>query len=128
MPVPGRRGLPVRPTLRRVDPSFRRALPSEQVGEGCAEPVTIDGEPVLVRRLGDGSVVAFEPACPHQGQPLRTAVLTGATLECTRHFYAYDLRSGRNTFPGDERDEPLTVYRTVERDGWVWVGPPEPPS
>lgn len=107
-----------------MDAPFRRALPSEEVGPPPFASVTLDGERILLTRLGDGTVVAFEAACPHQGQPLSDGLLSGGVLECARHFYGYDLRDGRNVFPGDPGDPPLTVYEVVERDGWVWVGPP----
>lgn len=114
-------------TLTGVEQRYVRALPSDQLGHSARQVELADG-PVLVRRLADGHAVAFQRDCPHQGQSLRGGILTGVTLECIRHFYAYDLRSGANTFPGDEDDKPLTIYETVERDGWVWIGPPKAPD
>lgn len=80
--------------------------------------------PVLLTRLPDGEVVAFEPRCPHTRQPLRRGELTAeGCIECPVHFYRYDARTGRNVFPAiDATDGPLTLYRTREVDGWIEVG------
>lgn len=86
---------------------------------------------MVLARTGDGVVRAFPNACPHLGQPLRTGELTGATLECSAHYYAYDLTTGENTFPGDDTDLSLQIYPVREVDGEVFVRvpsetPPQP--
>lgn len=106
-----------------MQPDYQRALPSAAVTASEIVCVTAFGRDLLATRLPDGDVVAFEAACPHQGQPLTRAEVTDdGCIECPFHFYAYDARTGRNVFPGDDADIRLPVYRTQERDGWVWIG------
>lgn len=100
---------------------YVRVAASADVGGAPFLRVTVEGTEVLVGRLADGSVRAFSPRCPHLQQPLTSAIVTGTTLECPFHFYAYDLVSGENTFPGDDRDLALPVHDVIERDGAVLV-------
>lgn len=83
--------------------------------------VDVEGEPLLLARLDDGTVRAFGARCPHLGQPLSDGELTGSTLECRSHYYAYDLDTGRNTGPGGGTDVRLGIHDVVEHDGAVYV-------
>lgn len=83
--------------------------------------VRVRGRELLLLRDGDGRVRALDRACPHLGNPLTLGCVTGTTIECTHHYYAYDLETGRNTFPGDETDIALPVHRVVERAGRILV-------
>lgn len=85
----------------------------------CA--VEVGGRAVLLGRTEDGAIRAFDAACPHLGNPLRQGELDGCELACPHHFYTYDLRSGRNVFPGDDRDLSLTVHDVRVVDGQVEV-------
>lgn len=76
---------------------------------------------VLLVRDADGAVRALDRACPHLGNPLTRGCVTGRTLECPHHYYAYDLADGRNTFPGDDRDLALGVHDVREHEGRVLV-------
>jgi nitrite reductase/ring-hydroxylating ferredoxin subunit len=100
---------------------FVRVAASADVGGAPFLRVDVDGTEVLLGRLDDGTVRAFSPRCPHLHQPLTSAIVTGNTLECPFHFYAYDLDTGRNTFPGETRDLDLPVHDVLERDGEVLV-------
>ncbi len=103
------------------DDGFVRAASSAEVGGAPFLRVEVDGCAVLLARLPDGSVRAFTPACPHLQQPLTHGIVTDRTLECPFHFYAYDLDTGRNTFPGDDDDLALTVHDVREVAGEVHV-------
>ena len=81
----------------------------------------VHGRPVLLARTPDGAIRAFDAACPHLANPLRQGELDGCELTCPHHFYAYDLRTGRNVFPGDERDDPLAVHDVRVVEGQVEV-------
>lgn len=83
--------------------------------------VEVDGRELLLVRLADGRILAVAPACPHLGNPLTRAELSGDVLECPFHRYAYELPSGRNCFPGRRGAPGLTVYPTREVDGTVLV-------
>lgn len=92
---------------------------------------------VLVARLGDGRVVAFDATCPHQVTELDGSTIVDGLVSCPRHRYLYDPVSGRNVVPaGTAKPENLWKLRpgylpcfaVEERDGWIWVDPlPKPP-
>lgn len=105
-----------------MGPAWHRAARSADVGGPPFTSVTIGDRPVLLLRLPDGDVVAFETSCPHTGQPLVRGHLEEGCIECPYHFYAFDPRSGRNVFPGYD-DVGLERFAVREDDGWVWVGP-----
>lgn len=83
--------------------------------------VQVEGRDLLLVRDAGGRVRATDLLCPHLGSPLTRGELDGESISCPRHFYAYDLGTGRNTFPGDERDLALGVHDVEERDGRVLV-------
>lgn len=103
---------------------YVRACRSDEVDAAPFPVVETEGREVVVLRTDDGELRAVPNVCPHLGQPLRRGELHGTTLECPAHFYAYDLTTGRNTFPGDDRDLALQLYEAVERDGEVFVKVP----
>lgn len=107
---------------------FVRVAASDEVAGTPFLVVEVAGRAVVLLRTGDGVVRAFPNTCPHLGQPLRSGQLSGSTLECPVHFYAYDLTTGRNTFPGDRGDLALQLYEVREDDGAVYVRvPPDMP-
>jgi len=44
----------------------------------------------------DGIFHALDGLCPHQGGPLGTGVLCGATLTCPWHGWQFDVTTGRH--------------------------------
>lgn len=105
-------------------------------GEPDFHLVRVGRADVLVARLPDGRPVAFSAECPHQATPLEGATFWEGQLRCARHLYLYDVHTGENVLPTRDatpeslvRLKPgyLPVYRTEERDGWIWVAEqPEP--
>lgn len=92
---------------------------------------------VLVARLGDGEVVAFDGICPHQVTELDDATIVDGLVSCPRHRYLYDPRSGLNVVPACNarpdnlwklRPGYLPCFPVEERDGWVWVDPRPRPA
>ena len=91
---------------------------------------------VLVARLGDGEVVAFDGTCPHQVTELDTATIVDGLVSCPRHRYLYDPRTGSNVVPAATAKREnlwklqpgyLPCFAVEERDGWIWVDPlPKP--
>lgn len=86
--------------------------------------VKVAGAKLLLARRPDGSVVAFAAACPHLGQPLRTAELAGTVVTCRHHRYRYALTDGRCVWPGGPHEETLDLHEVGEVGGRVWVRPP----
>jgi nitrite reductase/ring-hydroxylating ferredoxin subunit len=113
-----------------IEEAVRRAAPDvleiEAEGAGAPDPLQIEvrtpawataggmaelpdgrplvrdvaGRPVLFTRV-DGSVYAYEPACPACGASLGEAAASGAELTCAACGHAYDV-----VFAGRCRDAP----------------------
>lgn len=52
------------------------------------------GKKVALLRLDDGSFLAIEASCKHQGADLTTGEICGTVATCPRHQWMYDLISG----------------------------------
>lgn len=98
-----------------------RVVRADRVTPDGFTVATVGDRRLLLARLSDGEVVAFEGTCPHQGQPLTFGEVEDGCIVCPHHRYAYDPHTGENVFPGDDRDIELPVHETEERDGWIWV-------
>ncbi len=111
---------------------WHKALPSDSLSAGSLSKVDVNGRAVLVVRLEDGTPAAASPVCPHQQTDLSAGMVYMGAIDCPRHHYLYDLRTGenrypRNVFPADRasRLEPLPLYSVNEENGWIWVRVPE---
>jgi nitrite reductase/ring-hydroxylating ferredoxin subunit len=122
---------PVFPTLKSDD------LAAGEGADTVIRRVRAGDTYVLVARLGDGEVVAFDATCPHQITELDEAAIVDGMVSCPRHRYLYDPRSGRNVTPAcGARPENLWKLRpgylpcfpVEERDGWIWVDPRPKPA
>jgi nitrite reductase/ring-hydroxylating ferredoxin subunit len=107
---------------------WHKVLSSAALPRGNLSKVMVAGKDVLVARLDDGTLAASETACPHQGEDLSQGMLYLDAVDCPRHHYLYDLRTGenrypRNVFPADlaARLAPLRLYPVKDEDGWIWV-------
>ena len=91
---------------------------------------TLCGEPVVLYRRLDGSVVAMRDACPHRLLPLSMGLLEGDAIRCRYHGMKFD-GSGRCVeMPSQPRlAETFGVpsYPVLERFRfvWVWIGEPD---
>ena len=83
--------------------------------------VAIGEHAVVLVRDGDGQIRAARSRCPHLAAPLTRADVVERGIECNRHFYTYDLLTGRNTVPGEDADLALPIHDVEVRDGQVWV-------
>ncbi|HJZ91106.1 MAG TPA: Rieske (2Fe-2S) protein [Gemmataceae bacterium] len=110
-------------------PSFRKALPSIDLGPGALTKVIVAGKPVLLARLEDGTVAAASAVCPHRGEDLSGGHIYMGAIDCPHHHYLYDLRTGVNRYPRDVFPAdlaagvaPLPLYAVKEEGGWIWIG------
>ena len=85
----------------------------------------VNGRPVVVVRLSDGSVRAVSANCPHALGDLGEGLLVRDQIICPQHHYRYDLRSGACLHPRGEGGR-LTPYPVEIRGGMVWVQAPAP--
>jgi len=109
--------------------AWHKALPSADLRPGTLAKAFVEGKPVLLARLDDGTVAAASAVCPHRGEDLAAGMLYFDAIDCPLHHYVYDLRTGanrypRNVFPADLAAglDPLPLYPVKEEDGWIWVG------
>ncbi|MDQ6927495.1 MAG: Rieske 2Fe-2S domain-containing protein, partial [Actinomycetota bacterium] len=111
-------------------------LPVGREGDSGIRHVEVAGSTILLARLSNGDVVAFAATCPHQATDLELAKLWDGNVRCARHNYLYDPHTGENIQPTqDHRPENLwklkpgylPTYPAVEKDGWIHVGPCNPP-
>jgi 3-phenylpropionate/trans-cinnamate dioxygenase ferredoxin subunit len=92
--------------------------------------VVVEGVRVLVARLRSGEVCAASPSCPHEGAPLAQGTVRQAAVDCPRHHYLFDLKTGENLYPvpiypewkkQQVGDLDLRTFPAYESDGWIWV-------
>jgi nitrite reductase (NADH) small subunit len=76
-----------------------------------------DGRMVAIANV-DGVFHAIDGLCPHQGGPLGTGMLCGATLTCPWHGWQFDVVTGRHTVSSSVRQ---TVHEVKEEGGRLFV-------
>ena len=89
---------------------------------------TICGEPVMLYRRLDRSVVAMRDACPHRLLPLSMGIKEGDSIRCRYHGLLIDSEGRAEQMP--LRNDPVNrsicvrTYPVVERHRyvWVWIG------
>lgn len=104
----------VRPANR---PVYRTAFREDELHEGEMRAVEMDGEPVLVARVG-GDLYALANRCGDSPLPLHFGSLEGAELRCSWHDCRYDIRSGKRL---DVQGERIGVYPVAVHDGEIRV-------
>lgn len=78
---------------------------------------------VLARKVGvfradDGTFLAREVRCKHQGADLGAGALTGSLVRCPRHGWIYDLCTGECT---NKDSPPLRAHGLKVEEGWIFV-------
>jgi phenylpropionate dioxygenase-like ring-hydroxylating dioxygenase large terminal subunit len=101
---------------------------AEEVG---SKPLarTIVGDPVVLFRMSNGSVVALEDRCCHRGLPLAHGEVQGDLIQCGYHGLTFDATGRCVRVPGQDRIPPsakVTAYPVIEQDRlvWIWMGDP----
>ena len=76
-----------------------RFLPLDKlinVQEGYRKRFKIDTTDLILSKEND-QIVAFGAVCPHQEQSLEAGHIEGGVIDCPRHPFAFDLRTGEHT-------------------------------
>jgi 3-phenylpropionate/trans-cinnamate dioxygenase ferredoxin subunit len=64
---------------------------------GTLQLVEVDGEPICLARVDDGTIYAIADACTHEQYPLSEGEVLGNEIECPQHSSRFDLRTGQPT-------------------------------
>lgn len=108
-------------TSREATLTWVEASPLDEVWEGEAIDVDIDGKEVLLVRRPGGEVVAYQGICPHQEYSLVEGSIDEdcTNLICPAHEYEFDLRDGKGINPSNCE---LYAYETKVEDDVIFVG------
>lgn len=103
---------------------------SDEVGKDQLFARTLLGEPMLLHRLADGTVVALKDQCCHRSAPLSLGRKEGDCVRCLYHGMKFDATGKCVEIPGQDSIPPqarVRTYPVLERDRfiWVWMGAPE---
>lgn len=99
---------------------FQRVAAVEDLVEGEARAIALDGAQVLVCRTREG-VFAVENMCSHQMSPLEGGKIRGCFIFCPLHGARFDLRDGKPI--GQITDQYLKTFAVRVEDGGVFVNP-----
>lgn len=105
-----------------TEPTWVPVGPADEVATPPWVCHDVAGTPLRLVRTPDGTIVAIAPHCPHLDAPLDRAEVEDGRVLCPRHWYAWDLATGRNVHPGLEPEAmSLPVHAVEVRDGTVYV-------
>lgn len=99
---------------------------SSEIGDALLRRQML-GEPVMLLRKLDGSVVALADRCPHRFAPLSLGTREGDCVTCPYHGLTFDADGTCMRNPFSEtlpKGARVCSYPVVERDGiaWLWPG------
>ncbi len=80
---------------------------------------SLAGRRIGLLALDDGTFVAREMTCKHQGADLSAGPRRGSVLICPRHAWEYDLATGQCIHPAG--GAPLRTFPVKEEEGKLWV-------
>ena len=96
-------------------------IPLTDLIVGKPTAVQHEGQEILVVRLEDGGVTAYENACPHAYWPLDGGWMEGEVLMCPGHAWEFNIRTGEcltiptcglNAYPVEVEGDTVRVFPT----------------
>jgi toluene monooxygenase system ferredoxin subunit len=84
-------------------PVWTKVASLDDLWEGEAAAVDVEGHHVLVANVSDFGVRAYQGMCPHQELQLIDGMIEGRTLTCSGHLWEFDLATGVGINPSDCR-------------------------
>ena len=96
--------------------SWYAVLPSRALRRGTAQTVQVLGRKITLFRDAGGEAHALDARCPHLGSDLGLGTVSGTTLRCRFHGWAFD---GSGACAGSERR--AVAYPVEERYGVIWI-------
>ena len=111
------------------DIRWHKVIPAAELEPRALRKVSVAGRVVLLARSENGFLQATSAVCPHQAADLSKGNVYMGAIECPRHRYLYDLRTGQNRYPREVFPadlaatlDPLPLFPVREKSGWIWVG------
>jgi toluene monooxygenase system ferredoxin subunit len=93
--------------------SWKRVCKVTDVPENSLKKCWVGGIALIIVNYGSG-FRAMPPICPHMEEPLEdSGVVADCTLTCTKHLWAWNLRSLEKL---GETEKPLRIYE-VKQEG-----------
>ncbi len=87
-------------------------------------PLTRLGQPLVLWRNPEGTLVVMDDRCPHRSARLSLGELKEGRLACPFHGFQFDPQGACQWVPELGRGAPklcVKTYLTTEREGWVWM-------
>jgi nitrite reductase (NADH) small subunit len=81
--------------------------------------VELGGRNIAIFNLGD-RFLAIENQCPHRGGPLADGIVSGTSVICPLHAWAFDLNSGK-TVNHPESQACVATFAVRVESGMLWV-------
>ena len=99
-----------------IPDGFQPVCPVDDVPQGLAKKVNVDGRGVLICRE-DHRWYAVDEICPHRNQSMERASVAHGEITCPHHRFRFDLETGRC----NRSCAPVQIYDVIIEDGRVWV-------
>ncbi len=99
-------------------PDLARGVATGDIAEGKMLAGQVDGEPVLVARVG-GELFAIGAECTHYHGPLAEGLIKDGAVRCPWHHARFCLKTGEAV--GAPAFDPVACYDVEETDGRVTV-------
>lgn len=99
-------------------PDLRLGISPDQVEEGASIAGHVDGDAVLLARVGS-EWLAIGATCSHYSGPLAEGLIVGDTVRCPWHHACFSLRTGKPLRPPALRG--LDCYTVEQRGGRIFV-------
>ncbi len=104
-----------------AEPGFERVASLSDLPEGSLLAVTMSSGTAICLFNDAGRIGAIADLCTHQAFPMsQGTLLRDGTVQCSWHGARFDCATGE-VREGPAVD-PIRVYETRVRDGWIWVG------
>lgn len=81
------------PEALLAKPQWHHVMDSADLQDGQTLRVLCDGRSLFIHRAAD-TLRVYDGRCPHQSTDMPQLALTGTTLTCPKHQWAFDIRSG----------------------------------
>ena len=87
--------------------SWHKVIDANDLLPGETRHLSIDDSGLFVHKNHTGTFLVFDQHCPHQSTSMENDSISGTTLTCPKHGWAFDLRTGQCIDKGDKPLQPL---------------------